>query len=180
MCNYGQESFNARITGHPRDWNPGVITTFILSKSIQYTFDSEVGGDEVFSLLDRMDTQSSRFPASAVFHRSLRSPEKERIALENSINVSARSGQELVGFLRIVTDGSYIFYIVDVMVDPDYQSRGIGTKLVLNSLEEMKKRGFMKIFLTAIPGSEPFYESLGFNPSMSPVLTIRGEDYMES
>ena len=34
----------------------------------------------------------------------------------------------------------------------------------------------MKIFLTALPGLEPFYQKFGFRATLSPVLTLRGED----
>jgi hypothetical protein len=34
----------------------------------------------------------------------------------------------------------------------------------------------MKIFLTALPGLEDFYRQFGFRETMSPVMTLRGED----
>lgn len=145
-----------------------------------YCYGDAVSPSELFVLLDKMELQEgTRFPASAVFHRSLRDEKREASALESSVCVTARSGGELVGFLRVVTDGVYIFYILDVMVDPAMQGRGTGRRLVELARDKAIEGGFMKLFLTAIPGAEAFYESMGFKPSMSPVLTMRGEDFVE-
>jgi hypothetical protein len=45
------------------------------------------------------------------------------------------------------------------------------------ALDHCEKGGFIKIFLTAIPGTERFYHRFGFKPSMSPVMVLRGEDF---
>jgi hypothetical protein len=44
------------------------------------------------------------------------------------------------------------------------------------TLAECRSNGFIKIFLTAIPGREAFYEKFGFKPAISTVLQLRGED----
>ena len=147
---------------------------------IIYTYDDHVEVDEVFSLLDKMELQTStKFPASAVFHRALRNRDSEFKALAASICITARAEGELVGFLRLVGDGAYIYYVLDVMVNPDLQGRGIGKKLVELARDQVIASGFMKLFLTAIPGAEQFYEAIGFKPTLSPVLTIRGEDHID-
>ncbi len=147
---------------------------------IHYTYKDRVSVEELFGLLDKMVVfRGDRFPARNVFHVALRNREKERVSLENTISVTAR-GEEgnLVGYLRILTDYVYMFYILDVMVDPSSRGSGIGVNLIETAVKECKAEGFIKIFLTAIPGSEDFYRRFGFRESMSPVLTIRGEDYV--
>ncbi len=145
-----------------------------------YVYDDTVSVEELFHLLERMTQfEGDRFPARNVFHTALRSREAEKQSLENTVSVTARSGDgTLVGYLRILTDHSYIYYLLDVMVDPGTRGRGIGGKLVEIAVNGCKSNGFMKIFLTAIPGSEGFYKKFGFKESMSPVLTMRGEDYV--
>jgi len=139
--------------------------------------DRRVSVPELEALLDAMD-ESPRipFPARAVFHRSLRDPERETRALEHTISCTLRENETLVGFLRIVTDHAYFYYLCDVMVHPDRQGSGLGSTLVEKSVIECRRRGYMKIFLTALPGLEDFYCSFGFRATMSPVLTLRGED----
>jgi len=51
--------------------------------------------------------------------------------LENSaVVVTARSGGELIGLARIVSDRATIAYLQDVLVHPSFQRRGIATALV--------------------------------------------------
>jgi predicted N-acetyltransferase YhbS len=149
--------------------------------NITYKYNDTVTVEELFGLLDQMIAfDGDRFPARNVFHTALRNDESEAISLKNSISMTARNADGLlVGYLRLLTDHVYIYYILDVMVAPSWRKRGIGEKLVGIAVEKSKSSGFMKIFLTAIPGSENFYQKFGFKASMSPVLTIRGEDYQQ-
>jgi predicted N-acetyltransferase YhbS len=149
--------------------------------TIQIRFDDVVTVDEMQNLMDRMEAdRSGRFPPSAVFHYALRTREREEAALANGINVTARETDgTLVGYLRIVTDRAYIYYIVDVMVRPDRQGSRVGSRMVGTALDELKRRGFIKVLLTAIPGKEEFYKRMGFRETMSPVLALRGEDYVD-
>ena len=65
----------------------------------------------------------------------------------------------LVGAARATSDGVFYATILDVAVDPDYQSAGIGRRL----MEEILRRlPFPKVFLTTAQGKEGFYEKLGF------------------
>jgi GNAT superfamily N-acetyltransferase len=138
--------------------------------------DREVTLDELESLLDAMNEAPMAFPAAAVFHRSLRNREQEAASLRHTISCTLRDRGVLVGFLRIVTDRAYFYYLCDVMIHPDWQRRGLGSRLVESSVQECRRRGYMKIFLTALPGLEDFYRRFGFRATMSPVLTLRGED----
>lgn len=150
--------------------------------SVVYAYDDAVTVDELFVLLERMVAhRGDRFPAENVFHVSLRDREKERVSLERTISVTARTGDcQLVGYLRILTDHAYMYYLLDVMVDPALRRSGIGKHLVELAVNTIKSKGFMKLFLTAIPGSEDFYKKFGFKESMSPVLTMRGEDHVRT
>jgi GNAT superfamily N-acetyltransferase len=139
--------------------------------------DRSVSVAELETLLDAMDNSPRiPFPARSVFHRSLRDPERETRSLNHTISSTLRAGTELVGFLRIVTDHAYFYYLCDVMIHPDWQGRGLGRQLVEQAVHECRRRGYMKIFLTSLPGLEDFYAQFGFRATMSPVLTLRGED----
>jgi GNAT superfamily N-acetyltransferase len=156
------------------------VNTMKPPDEIAYCYGDQVSPDELFHLLDRMAAYTGdRIPARNVFHVPLRTPEKERTSLTHTISVTARkSDGTLVGYLRILTDHAYIFYILDVMVAPDWRKRGVGKRLMQMAVERCKADGFIKIFLTAIPGTEGFYRPFGFKEGMSPVLTIRGEEHL--
>ncbi len=148
------------------------------SSSPVFTFDDpNVTVDELEALLDAMErSQGMRFPAASVFHRALRDPEKEAASLAHTLSCTLRVDGVLTGFLRIVTDHAYFYYFCDVMIHPDGQGCGWGTRLVGDAVRECRRRGYMKIFLTALPGLEDFYRQFGFRETMSPVMTLRGED----
>lgn len=148
---------------------------------ITVTFDDKVDVQEMKTLMEAMDADTSgRFSASAIFHYSLRNTSREGTALSNGLNVTARDAAGLLlGYLRIVTDHAYIYYIVDVMVHPERQGERIGSRIMQEALARIKERGFIKVLLTAIPGKEEFYKRLGFEETMSPVLALRGEDYVD-
>jgi GNAT superfamily N-acetyltransferase len=140
--------------------------------------DHSVTVAELERLLDAMEASPRiPFPARDVFHRSLRSPERETRALTHALSSTLRAPDStLVGFLRIVTDHAYFYYLCDVMIHPAWQAQGLGRQLVDQAVQECRRRGYMKIFLTSLPGLESFYAQFGFRPTMSPVLTLRGED----
>ena len=52
-------------------------------------------------------------------------PNRAETALQNSLYlIVARDGTRPVGMARVVGDGGYVYFICDVIVRPDYQSRG--------------------------------------------------------
>lgn len=70
-----------------------------------------------------------------------------------------------VGMARAIGDGmSYL--LVDVVVDLQYQKKGIGKKLVTSIMDEIKENTvtgeYSTINLISIKGMEKFYESCGF------------------
>ena len=70
-----------------------------------------------------------------------------------------------VGMGRLIGDGIY-FAIVDVVVKPEYQRKGIGTQIVNMFIDYVDKETIAgsrsSIQLIAEKGKEGFYEKLGF------------------
>ena len=77
-----------------------------------------------------------------------------------------------VGIARIVGDDRMVFFIKDVVVDPAYQGHGIGRLLMESVLQYIDGRacGNAYVGLMATPGTEGFYERLGFVKRPSPGL----------
>ena len=147
-----------------------------MKPGVEILFPAHVEVDEFNTLLDAMEQAEAPIPAAKVFHRTLRSDDKERVSLNHCLCAAARSEGSLVGCARVVTDHAYIYYILDVMVHPDRQREGLGAEMLKRMVAYADQKGFIKLLLTAIPGSEPFYERMGFRPSASTLMTMRGED----
>ena len=94
------------------------------------------------------------------------SKEQTQMALMNSLyTVIAVKDSQTVGMGRLTGDGMY-YMVVDIVVQPNYQKQGIGTKIVNMIIEFVDKEtpngGRSSIQLIAEKGKETFYEKIGF------------------
>lgn len=95
-------------------------------------------------------------------------PDQAETALKNSLYLLvARDNDRPVGMARVVGDGGYVYFICDVIVRPDYQSRGLGRRIIETVLswlrEQVGEDETIMINLMSALGKEPFYEKLGFH-----------------
>ena len=56
--------------------------------------------------------------------------EKAGNALAKTQNITAYDGEKLVGCLRILSDGYFFGTITELLVLPEYQKQGIGSRLL--------------------------------------------------
>ena len=77
----------------------------------------------------------------------LKDDEKLIRAFDNSLYImGAFDDYKLVGFIRCVGDGEHILVVQDLIVEPEYQQRGIGTYLFKTIMQKYSKvRMFMVI-----------------------------------
>lgn len=77
--------------------------------------------------------------------------------------VSAYDNDKIIGMARVVGDGSY-FTIYDVVVDKNYQGKGIGSKLMEEIILWYKSicDDDTYLYLGASENKEKFYEKFGF------------------
>ncbi|MDO5018718.1 MAG: GNAT family N-acetyltransferase [Lagierella massiliensis] len=73
----------------------------------------------------------------------------------------------LIGFGYICGMGLEHGYMEDIMIDPNYQKKGLGTKLVKKLLEEAKRQNILIISVTLDPENENFYKNCGFDIGLS-------------
>lgn len=86
-------------------------------------------------------------------------------ALGNSLfSVVAVEHGTAIGFGRIIGDEGLYFYIQDLIIHPEFQSKGLGTLLMkeLMSYITAKAKSGAFIGLMAAKGLEKYYEQFGF------------------
>ena len=80
------------------------------------------------------------------------------IALTRTTNIAAWDGERLVGAVRVLTDGYFFSTVPEILVDPDYQRRGIGRELMRRALAAAPRGA---LFFGARPESVGFFQRIG-------------------
>lgn len=75
--------------------------------------------------------------------------------------LSAWDGKKLVGMARVGTDFTFRAVLWDLIVDPYYSGRGIGTRLVKNFLKHPKLKS-VETFWLSTTDKQRFYSRFGF------------------
>jgi ribosomal protein S18 acetylase RimI-like enzyme len=84
------------------------------------------------------------------------------------------ANEDLVGVGRALADGLDCSYIADVAVHPEFQGKGLG-KAIIRKLVALSK-GHNKIILYANPGTEGFYEKIGFHRMNTAMAIWRNQE----
>lgn len=87
-------------------------------------------------------------------------------ALSRTLNITAYDGGTLAGCLRILSDGYYFGTITEVLVLPEYQRQGVGSRL----LQLAREHAPTMLYFGAQNGLEPFYEKNGCKRSLTSYL----------
>ena len=91
-------------------------------------------------------------------------PEALRRGFEGSLLVlAAYDGEDLLGIIRTVGDGSTIVLIQDVLVCPERRRQGIGTALIKAVLDRYPDVRQIELTTDNEPETKAFYRSLGFS-----------------
>mgnify|MGYP000915919424 CR=1 FL=1 len=94
----------------------------------------------------------------------LKDDEKLRRALDNSLYIlGAFDDCKLIGFIRCVGDGEHILVVQDLIVEPEYQQRRIGTYLFETIMQKYSNvRMFMVVTDIEDIIDNKFYQSFNF------------------
>ena len=86
-------------------------------------------------------------------------------ALSNSLySVVVLEENKIVGIGRVIGDDGLYYYIQDLIVQPDYQGKGVGKELMGKLMNYIGKNATKGAFvgLMAAKGLEEFYKDFGF------------------
>ncbi len=115
------------------------------------------GADEFLALAQRVWPRDYSLPDASA-------------ALERTINIGTWDGARLVGSVRILTDGYFFATIAEILVDPEYQRRGIGQRLMELALERAP-RG--KLAFGAQSQSVAFFDRIGCERKLTSFVAAR-------
>jgi len=76
--------------------------------------------------------------------------------------------------LRILTDGYFFGTITELLVLPEYQKQGVGSKL----LELAKENTPTMLYFGAQPGVEAFYEKNGCQTSLQSYIIEKPKEHI--
>lgn len=100
----------------------------------------------------------------------------EKALKNNLFDVTAVYNGEVIGMGRLIGDGIMYWYLQEIVVLPEFQGRGIGTKIVNRLLDYIKENTspgtFVSVGLTAAEGKDTFYEKFGFSKSSGMTMYI--------
>jgi aralkylamine N-acetyltransferase len=89
--------------------------------------------------------------------------------------VAREPGGCLVGMGRVISDGVSDAYIQDVVVLEAYRGRGIGREIVQRLTRRCLEARISWIGLVAEPGTQAFYEPMGFRALAGHVPMLHGD-----
>lgn len=81
-------------------------------------------------------------------------------SIENALCYGVYDGERQIGFCRVISDYATMYYISDVIVDPDYRGEGIASTMVLSIVNDEKFKRLMGILTTQ--KAHGFYQKHGF------------------
>jgi GNAT superfamily N-acetyltransferase len=84
--------------------------------------------------------------------------------------VCAFQENRLVGFVNLAWDGGVHAFLMDPTVHPDFQSRGIGTRLVQTAISVARERGVEWLHVDYEERLARFYQRCGFQPTSAGVI----------
>ena len=102
-------------------------------------------------------------------------PQMLKEAYAHSLKIyAAYVNNKLAGIIRVVGDGASVVFVQDLLVYPEYQRQGIGTKMIKYVREQLKQETekISYIVLNTEKGypSVKFYEANGFKADESLVF----------
>jgi N-acetylglutamate synthase-like GNAT family acetyltransferase len=88
------------------------------------------------------------------------------------VYVCAFEEDRLIGCVKVAWDDGIHGFLLDPTVDPAFQRRGIGLRLVGMAAEEAKKQGIEWLHVDYEPSLKQFYQSCGFRHTEAGLVNL--------
>jgi len=99
-------------------------------------------------------------------------PWASRLSRHSLTWVGAFEGDRLVGFVHACWDGGAHAFLLDPVVDPDRQRRGLGRRLVETLVDEVRSAGCEWLHVDHEPHLDGFYRQCGFAATHAGLLRL--------
>ena len=129
------------------------------------------GGLELDDERERVDVDAVyRYLSEQAYWVMGRSRETiERLVRESTRVIAAYDDDILIGFCRVMSDGSNMAWLGDVFVYPAYRGRGVGVELVREAVEFPEHRDMQWYLGTR--DAHQLYAKFGFGPPNERTMT---------
>lgn len=88
--------------------------------------------------------------------------------------VCVREARTLVGFVNVAWDGEAHAFILDTMVPPAFQRRGIARALMVEAVDRAERAGCEWVHVDFEPHLQSFYfDACGFKPTHAGLIALR-------
>ena len=115
---------------------------------------------------------------SATYWAATRPPERTERALRECVCFSLKQEAEQIGFARVLNDGGSHAVVVDVVVDPRFQGRGLGRWLMSVITSHPRFEGMVQILWTA--DRVEFYKACGLDHATDLQVMRKAPDWMKA
>jgi len=95
-----------------------------------------------------------------------------RAFMQSTATLFVYHHDRIIGFGRVIGDGRYYAMLADVVVDPDYQGRGLGKYIVTHLNNGLVDYHFVN--LSAAPGADDFYKNMGWKKQRTAFIWPQG------
>ncbi len=127
--------------------------------------------------LSDVDVPTVQRLLSTTYWASSRPMEKTERALSQSVCSSLKQESRQIGFARVLTDGAVYAIVVDVVIEPQFQRKGLGQWLLTVIRSHPNFVSTVLILWTA--DQVDFYRACGFNHAAQFQVMRQIPDWME-
>ncbi|MFD1513589.1 GNAT family N-acetyltransferase [Halomarina rubra] len=120
--------------------------------------------DATYTVVDRLPTAATLARLRELNDMGPRSIQGLRRGLPNSVFgvVAVTDAETVVGTGRIVGDDASIYQLCDLVVHPDHQGRGLGTRLMDALMAYVEETAPPNAYVNLFADVEGYYERWGF------------------
>lgn len=108
-----------------------------------------------------------KFLSEESYWANKRTKEQTITAIKNSLPFGVYTGENQIGFARVVTDYATFAYLGDVYILEEYRGRGLSKWLMETIVNHPDLQGFRR-WVLATKDAHTLYEKYGFTPLKHP------------